>query len=82
MSPNPSDFRDILGGSQGMERRDFVKTVTLAAASIGLTSAATTEIVRAATTGLKPSVVWLHFQECTGCTESLLRTSASRARVS
>ena len=23
----------------------------------------------------KPSVIWLHFQECTGCTESLLRTS-------
>ncbi len=25
--------------------------------------------------GNKPSLVWLHFQECTGCTESLLRTS-------
>ena len=25
--------------------------------------------------GKKPSVIWLHFQECTGCTESLLRTS-------
>jgi hydrogenase small subunit len=25
--------------------------------------------------GKKPSVVWLHFQECTGCTESLLRTA-------
>lgn len=23
----------------------------------------------------RPSVIWLHFQECTGCTESLLRTS-------
>ena len=28
-----------------------------------------------ATKKLKPSVIWLHFQECTGCTESLLRTS-------
>jgi hydrogenase small subunit len=26
--------------------------------------------------GDRPSVIWLHFQECTGCTESLLRTSA------
>jgi hydrogenase small subunit len=26
--------------------------------------------------GRKPSVIWLHYQECTGCTESLLRTSA------
>jgi len=23
----------------------------------------------------KPSVIWLHFQDCTGCTETLLRTS-------
>jgi len=28
-------------------------------------------IVEAAARGLKPSVIWLHFQECTGCTESL-----------
>jgi hydrogenase small subunit len=26
--------------------------------------------------GKKPSVIWLHYQECTGCTESLLRSSA------
>ncbi len=24
----------------------------------------------------RPSVIWLHFQDCTGCTETLLRTSA------
>jgi hydrogenase small subunit len=24
----------------------------------------------------RPSVIWLHFQNCTGCTETLLRTSA------
>jgi hydrogenase small subunit len=29
-----------------------------------------------AASGVKPSVVWLHWQECTGCSESLLRTSA------
>jgi hydrogenase small subunit len=29
-----------------------------------------------AAAGAKPPVIWLHFQECTGCTESLLRTSA------
>jgi hydrogenase small subunit len=32
-------------------------------------------MAEAAARGLKPSVIWLHFQECTGCTESLLRTS-------
>jgi hydrogenase small subunit len=60
---------------QGVDRREFVKTVTLAAAAIGLSSTVTTQIVEAAAKGLKPSVIWLHFQECTGCTESLLRTA-------
>ena len=58
-----------------VSRRDFVKVCTMAAAAIGLSSAAAAQMVEAAGRGLKPSVVWLHFQECTGCTESLLRTS-------
>jgi len=58
-----------------VSRRDFVRACTLAAAAVGLSSAAASQIVEAAGKGLKPSVVWLHFQECTGCTESLLRTS-------
>ena len=59
----------------GASRREFVKIVTAAAASVGLTSGAATRIAEAATRGVKPSVIWLHFQACTGCTESLLRTS-------
>ena len=59
----------------GVSRRDFVKAIMMAAASVGLSSAAATRIVEAAEAGLKPSVIWLHFQECTGCTESLLRAS-------
>ena len=58
-----------------MDRRSFLKTVTLAAASVGLSSSVAVKIAEAATQGLKPSVIWLHYQECTGCTESLLRTS-------
>ncbi len=56
-------------------RRKFLKIITAAAASIGLSTSAAVKLVEAATLGLKPSVIWLHFQECTGCTESLLRTS-------
>uniref|UniRef100_A0A832I573 Twin-arginine translocation signal domain-containing protein n=1 Tax=Eiseniibacteriota bacterium TaxID=2212470 RepID=A0A832I573_UNCEI len=58
-----------------LNRRDFVRTVTLAAAAVGLGATTVTSIVEAAGRGLKPSVIWLHFQECTGCTESLLRTT-------
>jgi hydrogenase small subunit len=47
----------------------------MAAAAMGLSASAAAQIAEAAAKGLKPSVIWLHFQECTGCTESLLRTS-------
>ena len=56
-------------------RREFVRLCTLAAASIGLGPLAAQRFVEAAAKGLRPSVIWLQFQECTGCTESLLRTS-------
>ena len=62
-------------GPAGVDRRTFVKLITLAAAAVGLPASAAAQIVEAAARGLKPSVIWLHFQECTGCTESLLRTS-------
>jgi hydrogenase small subunit len=55
-------------------RRDFMKFALMAAASVGLSSTAAVKVARAAAKGLKPSVIWLHFQECTGCTESLLRS--------
>jgi hydrogenase small subunit len=47
----------------------------MAAAAVGLPPAVGVKFAEAAEAGLKPSVIWLHFQECTGCTESLLRTS-------
>jgi hydrogenase small subunit len=61
--------------SRKLDRRDFLKVVTMAAASLGLPAAEAAKIAEGAAKGLKPSVIWLHFQECTGCTESLLRVS-------
>jgi hydrogenase small subunit len=60
-----------------MERRNFLKlAIVTAVASIGLPASAAAEVERVVVAGKKkPSVIWLHFQECTGCTESLLRTS-------
>jgi hydrogenase small subunit len=60
---------------RGVDRRDFVKVCTLAAAALGLPVSVADRFAEAAVRGLKPSVIWLHFQECTGCTESLLRTT-------
>ncbi len=59
-----------------VDRRDFLRVCTLALAAVGMPFAAAAEVAQAiAAKKLKPSVIWLHFQECTGCTESLLRTS-------
>ncbi|HET7746530.1 MAG TPA: hydrogenase small subunit [Vicinamibacteria bacterium] len=59
----------------GVDRRSFVKVVTMAAAAVGLPLGPALKMAEAAVRGAKPSVIWLHFQECTGCTETLLRTS-------
>ncbi len=61
--------------TSGVGRRDFLKVCTMAAAAVGLSASTGRAWAEAAAKGLKPSVIWLHFQECTGCTESLLRTS-------
>ena len=59
-----------------VDRRDFIRLCTVAFAAVGMPYKAAAKVASAiAAKKLKPSVIWLHFQECTGCTESLLRTS-------
>jgi hydrogenase small subunit len=60
-------------GLPGVDRRRFLTFCTGVAATLGLPGAAGLEIARAASAPSRPSVIWLHGQECTGCTESLLR---------
>jgi hydrogenase small subunit len=59
----------------GLSRRDFIQVCAAAAAAMGLPAWAGEKMAEQVAAGRRPSVVWLHFQECTGCTESLLRTS-------
>jgi hydrogenase small subunit len=61
--------------TKGVSRRDFIKVCTMAAGAVGLPAWAGEKMAENVEKGQKPSVIWLHFQECTGCTESLLRTS-------
>ena len=60
---------------EDMDRRSFIKICALAAAAVGLPASAGRDFAAAAAAGLKPSVIWLSFQECTGCSETLLRTT-------
>ncbi|HUB77493.1 MAG TPA: hydrogenase small subunit [Bryobacteraceae bacterium] len=58
-----------------VDRRTFLRTITQAAAAVGLSATTARRMAGALAKGQRPSVIWLHYQECTGCTESLLRTS-------
>ena len=57
----------------GISRRDFLGLCAALATTMGLPAGAEAAIIKAVATKQRPSVIWLHFQECTGCTESLLR---------
>ncbi len=65
-----------LGGRKltDVSRRDFLKFCSAMAACMGLPLGMGSRIAEAATSPKRPPVIWLSFQECTGCTESLLRT--------
>jgi hydrogenase small subunit len=64
----------------GVSRRDFVlfcgKLMVAAPFGLALTShARAAEVAREVARARRLPVIWLHFQDCTGCTETLLRTS-------
>jgi hydrogenase small subunit len=60
---------------QGYSRRDFLKFCSWLAAFIGIESSGVGNLVRAMETKPRLPVVWFHFQECTCCSESFIRSS-------
>ncbi len=58
-----------------VSRRDFLKFCTVTAATLGLPLNMADLIAKTIENPKRPPVIWLHFQECTGCTESLLRAT-------
>lgn len=61
--------------AHGVDRRDFMKLCAGMAATLGLSSNAAAEMAAAITNPQRPPVIWIGAQECTGCTESLLRAT-------
>jgi len=61
--------------SKGYSRRDFLKFCGMMGAMMGLEYSGVTRIVQAMEMKSRLPVVWLHFQECTGCSESFIRSS-------
>ena len=59
---------------QGISRRGFLKYCTALTSLMALPPAMIPTVAKALESAKRPSVIWLSFQECTGCTESLTRS--------
>lgn len=60
---------------RGYSRRDFMKFCTMIAAYMGISQSAVGQVVEAMKSKPRVPVIWLHFQECTCCSESFIRSS-------
>lgn len=59
---------------RGVSRRGFLKYCATTASLMALPPTMISAIAAALEKAKRPSVIWLSFQECTGCTESLTRS--------
>lgn len=57
----------------GISRRAFLKFCGLLASSMALAPSMIPKLAAALEKASRPSVIWLSFQECTGCAESITR---------
>lgn len=61
---------------RGVSRRSFLKYASYTASIMALPPTAATAIAQGIAAARRQSVIWLSFQECTGCTESFTRAKA------
>jgi len=62
--------------SRGISRRAFLKYASYTASLMALPATATNAIAQGLAAARRQSVIWLSFQECTGCTESITRADS------
>jgi [NiFe] hydrogenase small subunit len=61
---------------RGISRREFMKFAGTITTVMGLSPYTLPQVAEVMASPMaRPSVVWLHFAECTGCTESFLRST-------
>ena len=61
--------------AKGYTRRQFLKFCGIMGAMLGLHQTGIAQVVNALQTKPRKPVLWFHFQECTCCSESFLRSS-------
>ena len=59
---------------RGVSRREFLKFCTVITAMLSLPPSMASAMAEAISKARRQSVIWLSFQECTGCTESITRS--------
>lgn len=62
--------------AHGVSRRAFLKYCASLTSLMALSPAMVPRVAHALENAPRPSVIWLSFQECTGCTESITRSHA------
>lgn len=72
MTVCPTVYEDLR--SQGVTRRGFLKYCGYMSSLLALPPGGAQAIAQALSTKPRPSVIWMSVQECTGCSESLLRS--------
>jgi len=68
----PTYFEELK--NKGYSRRDFMKFCSFITAYLGLKSTAVGQVAEALQTKSRIPVIWMHFQECTCCSESFIRS--------
>ena len=71
--PDRETIGDLLA-RRGISRRALLKYTAYLASTMALPPMASHVMAQALADSRRQSVIWLSFQECTGCTESLTRT--------
>jgi len=61
--------------AKGVSRRDFLAACAWMTAMLGLPASAVAQVTKALETQPRIPVLWFHFQECTCCSESFIRSS-------
>jgi hydrogenase small subunit len=61
---------------RGMSRRSFLKFCSVLASTMALPASMAPVMAEALSKARRQSVIWLSFQECTGCAESITRSYA------
>lgn len=62
--------------ARGISRREFVKYCATLASMLALPETSACTMAETLEASTAPSLIWMSFQECTGCTESLTRSYA------